>query len=573
MHFTKDQMDDRQNQIKVSTKYSAPTNSLATGSKSLLSYLPYTPSQRNQGQCGNCWVWAATGALEIDHNVKSGISDRLSIQYFNSKYNSGSGNDWACCGGWLSTFTNWYSTDKTPIPWSNTNAGFSDASRTCENGATAVPINSISTQSNYKLNSISYTTISTFGETQATAINNIKSALNSNKAVEYTFFYGASGWDDFYNFWGYNNETTIFDPTSHSGESETGGHSVLIVGYDDSTDPNNPYWLVVNSWGAPSNRPNGLFRLKMNIDYNSLYYESGDYYTQHLFQYLDSDFAGSTTSWSWNFGDGSTSTSQNPSHTYTSAGTYTVALTATNSAGSNTLTRTNYITVSSPTTTTSTIGMYRNGVYYLRNTNTAGNADLAFTYGSAGDIPVTGDWNSDGITTIGMYRNGVYYLRNTNTAGNADLAFTYGSAGDIPVTGDWNGDGITTIGMYRNGVYYLRNTNTAGNADIAFTYGSAGDIPVTGDWNGDGITTIGMYRNGVYYLRNTNTAGNADIAFTYGSAGDIPVTGDWNGDGITTIGMYRNGVYYLRNTNTAGNADIAFTYGSAGDIPVTGKWT
>ena len=81
-----------------------------------------------------------------------------------------------------------------------------------------------------------------------------------------------------------------------------------------------------------------------------------------------------------------------------------------------------------------------------------------------------------------MYRNGVYFLRNTNTAGNADLAFAFGSPGDIPVTGDWNGDGIDTIGMYRNGVYYLRNTNTAGNADLAFTYGSTGDIPVTGKW-------------------------------------------------------------------------------------------
>ena len=223
-------------------------------------------------------------------------------------------------------------------------------------------------------------------------------------------------------------------------------------------------------------------------------------------------------------------------------------------------------------TTASTIGMYRNGVYYLRNTNTAGNADLAFAYGSTGDIPVTGDWTGKGYTSIGMYRNGVYYLRNSNTAGNADLAFTYGMQGDIPVTGDWTGQGKDTVGMYRNGVYYLRNSNTAGNADLAFAYGSTGDIPVTGDWNGDGIDTIGMYRNGVFYLRNTNTAGNADLTFTYGTTGDIPVTGDWNGDGIDTIGMYRNGVYYLRNTNTAGNADLTFTYGTTGDIPVTGKW-
>ena len=126
MHFTKDQLDEMQNQIAISPKYSAPkqlltlAEPLTTGSKNLLSYLPYTPSERDQGSCGDCWVWASTGALEIDHNVKNGIFDRLSVQYFNSKYNSGQGSNWACCGGNLNYFTNWYNTDKTPIPWSNT---------------------------------------------------------------------------------------------------------------------------------------------------------------------------------------------------------------------------------------------------------------------------------------------------------------------------------------------------------------------------------------------------------------------------------------------------------------------
>ena len=53
------------------------------------------------------------------------------------------------------------------------------------------------------------------------------------------------------------------------------------------------------------------------------------------------------TSWSWNFGDGNTATTKNPSHTYTVPGTYSVTLTATNAAGSGTLTRPNYITVTS----------------------------------------------------------------------------------------------------------------------------------------------------------------------------------------------------------------------------------
>ena len=36
------------------------------------------------------------------------------------------------------------------------------------------------------------------------------------------------------------------------------GHAVVIVGYDE-TDADNPYWIVLNSWGtAEGKRPNGL---------------------------------------------------------------------------------------------------------------------------------------------------------------------------------------------------------------------------------------------------------------------------------------------------------------------------
>ena len=51
------------------------------------------------------------------------------------------------------------------------------------------------------------------------------------------------------------------------------------------------------------------------------------------------------TSWLWDFGDNSTSTAQNPVHTYAAAGNYTVVLTTTNSGGSDTVTKTDYITV------------------------------------------------------------------------------------------------------------------------------------------------------------------------------------------------------------------------------------
>ena len=95
---------------------------------------------------------------------------------------------------------------------------------------------------------------------------------------------------------------------------------------------------------------------------------------------------------------------------------------------------------------------------------------MTFTYGAAGAgwIPIAGDWNGDGKDTIGLYdpANSVFYLRNTNDTGYADVTFAYGAAGAgwMPIAGDWNGDGKDTIGLYNpaTSVFYLRNTNDTG---------------------------------------------------------------------------------------------------------------
>jgi hypothetical protein len=180
-----------------------------------------------------------------------------------------------------------------------------------------------------------------------------------------------------------------------------------------------------------------------------------------------------------------------------------------------------------------TIGTYRNsdGTFHLSNSNANPHEDIVFTWGGPPYQyqPIAGDWNGDGIDTVGLFHEGGFFLRNSNTAGPAEVYFGLGGPGDVAITGDWNGDGLDTCGVFRpsNGALYLKNSNNTGFADIAITYGSPGDKPVTGDWDGDGVDTIGVYRGDTVFLRNSNTSGFGDIVFTFGASGYEPIAGNW----------------------------------------------
>ena len=204
-------------------------------------------------------------------------------------------------------------------------------------------------------------------------------------------------------------------------------------------------------------------------------------------------------------------------------------------------------------------------------------SDVAQDIAAFPDTRVVGDWTGSGKAGVGIYQNGVFYLRDDWSEGPVQHYVVFGDPGDIPIVGDWNGDGIDTIGVVRGNTFYLRNSNTSGAADITFTFGDAGDRPIVGDWNGKGIDTVGVVRGNTWYLRDSNSTGVATTTFNYGDPTDRPVAGDWNSDGVSTPGVFRNGVWYLRNSNTSGVADAQIPYGDARDTPVPhriggGKW-
>jgi hypothetical protein len=254
------------------------------------------------------------------------------------------------------------------------------------------------------------------------------------------------------------------------------------------------------------------------------------------------------------------------------------------------------------TSNASKIGVFRNGSWYIdlvgNYTWSGCGPDGCYDFGTAGDIPIVGDWNGNGNVKLGVFTNGTWYLDiNGNNAWDAgvDATIPFGAAGDIPIVGDWNGTGKSNIGVFRNGTWYLDLAGTGTwvgcntTSDACYSFGQAGDIPVVGDWNGTGKSNIGLFRNGTWYLDlagtgtwvGCNTTSNA--CYSFGQAGDIPVVGNWNGsaDGKAKIGVFRNGTWYLDYPGSGkwigcgapGDAtkDACFTFGIPGDVPVVTK--
>ncbi len=154
-------------------------------------------------------------------------------------------------------------------------------------------------------------------------------------------------------------------------------------------------------------------------------------------------------------------------------------------------------------------------------------------------LPLAGNFNGCGCDTVAIYRpsEARFYIitelgEDGGGLGAADYSFLFGDAGDKPVVGDWDGDGIDEIGLHResSGFFYYRDTLTTGIADGQFYFGDPDDRFVSGDWGiPDGMETPGLFRpsNRVFYSRHSLTQGNADYEFTWTGAGStwLPVAG------------------------------------------------
>lgn len=136
-------------------------------------------------------------------------------------------------------------------------------------------------------------------------------------------------------------------------------------------------------------------------------------------------------------------------------------------------------------------GSFWNALFIIDyNYNKAISGDWSLSFGLTTDYPVIGRWVRGIAFRAAVFRAGsnglgYWYLDTSgnNSWGAGDTEAQFGAATDIPVSGDFNGDGIDEIGVFRNGSWFIDMNNnfqwngTAGG-DAEWFFGQAGDIPV-----------------------------------------------------------------------------------------------
>jgi hypothetical protein len=190
-------------------------------------------------------------------------------------------------------------------------------------------------------------------------------------------------------------------------------------------------------------------------------------------------------------------------------------------------------------------------------------------WGQAGDVPITGDFDGDGLSDFTVWRPGDGYWHVRNSVTGAVRSQQWGMNGDIPVTGDFDKDGRPDFTIWRPSDGYWHSLSSVTGLVRSQQWGVWGDIPVPGDYDKDGQTDFAVWRpsNGVWFVINSSTG--AIRTQQWGQAGDKPVAGDHSGDGYTDFAVYRPGTGTWFVFNSVTGAMTGQAWGEAGDIPST----
>ena len=75
---------------------------------------------------------------------------------------------------------------------------------------------------------------------------------------------------------------------------------------------------------------------------------------------------------------------------------------------------------------TDSVGYVNGNRFYLASEGSNPTIVTSFDFGPEGWLPIAGDWNDDLVDSIGLFHEGLWRLRNNNSAGIVDYGFSYG---------------------------------------------------------------------------------------------------------------------------------------------------
>jgi len=199
----------------------------------------------DQGQCGDCWAFAAAGLLESFYSIKTGLPPvKISKQQLLDCTNPVTGSQGSCNGGHY-FFASTYVSQGTPLSLESAYSYQGVQNPTCKVLTAGVP-QLIGALPNF-FSSVNI--VSQLGPSDLYAMLQKGPVAVNIDAMQDAFMNYSSG---------------VLNYTCGTAPN----HAVLLVGYGFDVPSNSNYWVIRNSWG-PGWGLNGYVNVLQNATWNS----------------------------------------------------------------------------------------------------------------------------------------------------------------------------------------------------------------------------------------------------------------------------------------------------------------